>query len=225
MKGIALDADGTLALRGGRRCRLLVVVTGPTTCDALEQALARRGLEDVIASAPQDWQAERPADWPKEPLIPSCANECLVRASAIVGRSVRLARDEAIEEGAVFTVHAGWDYGPAPAPAARERTGAAAASQPAPSASTPATNNNNGQLVKAGLLVAFGFGLWSFMSYRRKEEADEERLALAAARAHRDELLARAEHYFKQGESEQEAQAHAERDMAAREIAMLEEAC
>jgi hypothetical protein len=203
----------------------MVVVTGPTTCDALEQVLARHGLEAAIASAPQDWQAERPADWPKEPLIPSCANECVVRVSAIVARSVRLARDQPIEDGAVFTVHAAWDYGPAPAPASREHTGAAATAPPTPAAAATATGNNNGQLIKASLLVAFGFGLWSFMSSRRKEEAEEERLALAAARAHRDELLARAEHYFKQGESEQEAQAHAERDMASRELAMLEEAC
>jgi hypothetical protein len=220
-RAIEPAADGTFVLRPGRRYRVLLLVNGPSSCDELEAALVRAGFDEAVCSAPVDWVAERPGDWPNEPLVATAANECLVRVSGVLHGNVpgvRFSRDQAIEAGATYTIVAAWDYGPAQvAPPPAERTGHAS-----PAHVAPVKNNDKGPRVLAIAAVAgLGLGLWSMWRSSRRYERDQERYASVTARAEREELAARVQHYLEHGHARPDAEDMAEREIAAREARKL----
>jgi hypothetical protein len=211
-------ADGLFVLRPGRHYRLLVIVNGPTTCDDLEAALVRGGFHAPVASAPQDWDAERPGDWPAESLFATAVNECLVRVSGVLRTSaagVRFDRDHAIETGATFTIAQAWDYGAAPEAAARETTGLA------PSPPSPKADDKSPKVLAIAAVAGLGIGLYSMWRSSRRYERDEARYTSLQAKAEREELARRVEHYLQHGHSSDEAERLAEREVAAREARKL----
>jgi hypothetical protein len=218
---LAPGVDGAFVLRPGRRYRLVLLVNGPSSCDELEGVLVRAGFEHPVCSAPGDWEAERPADWPSEPLVATAANECLVRTSGVLRGNVPgvpFARDQGIESGATYTIVAGWDYGEARAPQrADDRVG-----QAPPTSAALAKSNDTGPRVLAVAAVAgLGLGLWSMWRSSRRYERDEERYASITARAERDELAARVHYYLEHGHARPDAEDMAEREIAAREARKL----
>jgi hypothetical protein len=214
-------AGDTFVLRPGRRYRLLIVVNGASSCDALEEALVRAGFEHHVCVAPADWAHEKPDDWPSEPIVSTAANECLVRMSGVLRSNVAgvlFERDRPIEPGATYTIVAAWDYGEPRAPAgAPERAGQA------PPARRPATKSDDtGPRVLAVAAVAgLGLGIWSMWRSSRRYERDEARYASVTARAERDELAARVQHYLEHGHARRDAEDMAEREIAAREARKL----
>ena len=217
-RALAPAADGAFVLRPGRHYRLLVIVNGPTTCGELEGALVRTGFEAPVASAPQDWDAERPGDWPAESLFATAVNECLVRASGVLrtaAAGVRFDRDRAIEPGATFTIAQAWDYGPAPEIPAAPSTGLA------PAAAPPKSDDKGPKVLAVAAVAGLGIGLYSMWRSSRRYERDEARYTSLQAKAEREELARRVEHYLQHGHSSDEAEHLAEREIAAREARKL----
>jgi hypothetical protein len=219
---VAAAGDG-FVLRPGRVYRLLVVVNGSSSCDALEGALVRAGFVEPVCSAPADWVHDKPEDWPNEPLVATAVNECLVRMSGILRGNVagvRFDRDQPIEPGATYTIAAAWDIGEARAPAASvapERAG-----QAPPSSRAVVKSDETGQRLLAGaVVVGLGVGIWSMWRSSRRYERDEARYASVTARAERDELAARVQHYLEHGHARADAEDMAEREIAAREARKL----
>jgi hypothetical protein len=209
-------ADGSFVLRPGRHYRLLVIVNGPTTCDELEGALVRAGFETPVASAPQDWDAARPSDWPAESLVATAVNECLVRVSGVLRTSaagVRFDRDRPIDAGSTFTLAQGWDYGAAPEVTAGATTGLAPAA--------PKSDDKGPKVLAIAAVAGLGVGLYSMWRSSRRYERDEARYASVQAKAEREELARRVEHYLQHGHSSDEAEQLAEREVAAREARKL----
>src|SRR5260370_16533253 len=77
---LRLAPDGSLTLRPGDFYRLVLVVNGATTLDALERVFMRIGFDTIFSAAPADWRRLRPSDWPPERPQEIAANECVVRA-------------------------------------------------------------------------------------------------------------------------------------------------
>jgi hypothetical protein len=217
----ALAAAGeAFVLRPGRRYRLLILVNGPSSCDALESALVRAGFEDPVCSAPADWSQDKPEDWPSEPIVPSEANECLVRMSGVLRGNVagvRFGRDQPIEPGATFTIVAAWDYGEADPPAPRVASGQA----PAQGAPVAKRDDVGPRLLAVAAIASVGFGVYTLMRSSRKYERDQTRYAAVTARAERDELAARVQYYLEHGHARSDAEDMAEREIAAREARKL----
>jgi hypothetical protein len=217
-RALAPGADGSFVLRPGRHYRLLVIVNGPTTCDELEGALAREGFEGAVASAPQGWDGERPGDWPMESLFATAVNECLVRASGVLrggAPGVRFDRDRTIEPGATFTIAQAWDYGTAPEVRPDPTTGLAAAPP------SPKSDDKGPKVLAIAAVAGLGVGLYSMWRSSRRYERDEARYQSLQAKAEREELARRVEHYLQHGHSSEEAEHLAERDVAAREARKL----
>jgi hypothetical protein len=226
-RALQVQSDGSFVLRGDRCYRLLLVINGPTTCAAVEAALTRGGFENPMCSAPQDWEAgekpEKPRDWPKEPLLSTAANECLVRMSGALRTSgvpaVAFHRDSAIEPGATFTIAAAWDY--CDAPRVEQRAGAAA---PAPAVSAAAgtaaaksASPNGAKFFGAAAIGLAGWGIWRLLGQSRKNERDEERYVKLRAESDMTALRTRAQHLVDQGYSEPDAEERAAREIAAQE--------
>ena len=180
-RAIEPAAAGEYVLRAGRRYRLLLVVNGSTSCDALEEALSGVGFNGAVASSPDDWRQApadggAPPDWPKEPHVEPAANECLVRASGVLApdggiRQVSFVRDERIAGGeACYTIVGAWDYGPA---RRMERTGEAPSSSSSSSGSESSSGN---KLLVGGIMAGLGFGAWSLLKKGKQQQKDEERL-------------------------------------------------
>jgi hypothetical protein len=206
---LTATADLSHVLRPGRVYRLACVVNGQTTVDALADRLVGLGFgqEDLCISTASEWADEAPGDWPDEPPIDVCANEELVRASgSFVGPAVEVERDTPIEEGAVFTIAAAWDYGRA---AGRvERAGAAQGGEGDPP-------ERNGLLV-AGVALAAGLGLWKLTKKNREEDRDRKKLARMGAELERDQMIARTHALVSRGMSQAEAEETAHREAIAR---------
>jgi hypothetical protein len=216
---LAPTAEGAHVLRPGRYWRLLVVVNGQTDCDELEAALVEAGFDGPVCSTPQDWAEERPDDWPKEPLVSPAANECAVRASGALRSEgpVRFERDRRIGEGATYTIVAAWDYGPTGAGRAAE-LGRERAEHVGGVADDPVKRDR----VLAAVVVALaGLGFWQMTRSSKRVEKEESKFAHLSARADRDELTRRVEHYLSRGHSQDEAADFADREMAAREARRL----
>ena len=218
IRQIAPAADSVFVLRPERLYRMVLVVNGPTTCAKLEQVLAASGIEDPVCAAPQDWTEMRPEDWPREPPLPTAANECIVRCSGFLRAApavpaVGFRRDAPIEPGATYTIAAAWDCGEAP-PAQVQQTGAAPASS---SSTAPATEKKEigGKILGAALILGGGAALWAMMRSAKREERDEERLLTLAAEHERLELRTRVQRYIDHGYSPDVAGELAARDEAA----------
>src|SRR5580693_5984145 len=109
--------DGSLVLRPGRVYRVVLLINGETTVEALGERLVELGFSDrdLCISTPEEWAEDAPGDWPEEPAIDVCANESLVRASgSFDGDPRQFDRDTPVDDGAAMTVSAAWDYGRAP---------------------------------------------------------------------------------------------------------------
>lgn len=216
---IAAQADGSVVLRGGRYWRLLGIVNMASKkgvdCVDVEDALAQVGFDAPIVSAPQDWKDERPDDWPREDLHATNANECIVRASGALtpGEPLSIPRDWKITDGVTLSVVQAWDYGAAPE---LEQTGAKSPEKK--------EDETRSRVLIAMVLGLTGFGLFSLYKGNKKGEKDENRYASLAARADRDELAHRVQHYLQHGHTEAVAAELAEREVAALESRRLEEA-
>jgi hypothetical protein len=186
-------------LRRGRVYRLLITVNGATSAEAVGEVLEQLGFDDLHLATPDEWDEQRPDDWPDEPLAELAANECQVRASGCYRvPHARFERDTPVEAGATLTIAGAWDHGPAPATRGIERTGAAA----------PAKKDDAAKpmqpLVLVGLGLA-GFGMWKLLASNRKEERDRERLAKAAMAVERQQMAERVHTLVGRGHSLDEA--------------------
>jgi hypothetical protein len=214
---LAAAPDGSHVLRPGRLYRLVVVVNGATTIEALGDALIASGFDehDLCISAPEDWQYERPADWPDEGPAPEvAANECAVRASGSyrAGSAARYQRDRAIEPGATYTIARCWDYGAAAAP---ERVGAGATTTADKGAASGLFER---PLLLGGIALAGLFG-WRMIENNRKEERERARLLRAATQIEREEVAKRVHELLAGGHGREEAHRIAEGEREDRELA------
>ena len=219
-RAIEPSADGSYVLRAGRVYALLVVVNGPTTREELEVALQRDRFVDPVASSPDEWRSDPAPHWPKEPLVTTMANECLVRASAILagpsGEAYRFDRDRQVEPGATYTFVAVWDFGEAPkhAPSTGAAAPAATSSSSTSTADPPKAEPTgiSPGVVIAGI-TALGVGAWALTKRSRQEERDEKALLRLMEKERRQESVARAEHYLRSGATEREAEELASLDV------------
>jgi hypothetical protein len=189
------DADGSFVLRTGRIARLLLVINGETTCEAVEKALSARGFDRPGVSAPGDWSQEAPSDWPREPIVQAHVNECLVRASGLLrgaagAPAVRIERDAPVGDGATFTVAAAWDYGE---PRSVETSGAAA---PASKSASAAKASGGGKVIAGVLLGGIGLGVWHMARSSKRLEREEERYAKLRGREEIAELEQRVQGFI-----------------------------
>jgi hypothetical protein len=184
---IGRTSDGATVLRPGRHYRLLLVVEGATDTNALAASLAGAGLvgERVGISLPADWSKERPADWPDEDNIALTDAQSLIRVSGpcFARVPVRIEAPTTIEPGAHFRVLDAWDYGEAqgapPAPAI-VKAGAAPKEDEA---------TGRGKKLFFGAVAIAGVAIgWNWLSAKKREERDEERLLKLAERAEREDL-------------------------------------
>jgi hypothetical protein len=207
-KALLHAADRGVVLRPGRVYRGVVVVTGETTLEELEDALAAGGFERgaLLTASPADWRGIVPSDWPDEPQLDLAANECCVRVMGRIESATPVAfgRDERLPSGACFTLVQAWEY----ARGIGEATGAAPAPAPRPTESAGA--------MPIGLLLTAGalFGVGWFFNRRAEERAmrDQARLLAVVRREERSVIDARAEALEREGLSHADALAAAEEE-------------
>jgi hypothetical protein len=209
---VATDAMQRLVLYPGRLYRMLVVVTGRTFAEDLEDALVTAGFarEDLASTSPGDWESERPRDWPHEPTVDICANECLVRVTGRYAHTgpAAFSRDMAIADDATYTIVDAWQYGPS----LGERAGAAPAGAPSTGGPPAPASAHRGTVMLIGAAGLIGFGL--FQHWRAEKRVDDEtrKLRQLSERAERDELAARVAELMREGMRRDEAIAVATRE-------------
>jgi len=199
---LRLAPDGSLTLRPGDFYRLVLVVNGATTLDALERVFMRIGFDRIFSAAPADWRRLRPPDWPPERPLEIAANECVVRVQGhFAGQfPVTVQRDLPVAPGASFRVAQAWDH------MARVAAGAAPGDK----------RGSTAALVVAGSLV--GLGLWSLMRNKARMERASERLLSAETRAERSALSEDMGRLLSMGHSPRAARELAEGLHARREL-------
>src|SRR5260370_39629133 len=109
---LRLAPDGSLTLRPGDFYRLVLVVNGATTLDALEGVFMRIGFDRIFSAAPADWRRLRPPDWPPERAPEIAANECIVRVQGdFAGQfPATVVRDITVSPRASVPVAQAWDH-------------------------------------------------------------------------------------------------------------------
>ena len=215
---IAPTAEGFL-LRPGRLYRMLIIVTGKTTCEDVEDAMRAAGFAAVASSAPQDWEAEKIGDWPDEPSVPVMPGETLVRA---VGPFAGISGVPSLFEphrpiagtpNATYTLCAVWDHAQARSAAAGESTGASSSS----SSSSPATEKKEGpnKVLILGLLGTAAAGVWMLRRDSKKEDDIRESMARLEQKREQGELEERVAAFISRGATREQAEELADRAGAA----------
>jgi hypothetical protein len=216
---LAFGPDGGVVLRPDRVYRVLLVVTGETTAEDLEDALVAAGFErpGLCTSTPRAWPHDRPRDWPEEPRVDTADSECVVRASGRFGAEPRaFSRDMAIDGSeATYTVAAGWDYSPsltdrrAPGP---ELTGA----------DKPSGSDPRGVALVATAAALFGWGVWTNIRSERRIQRETQRMRAAVERDEREAIERRVKELVRDGHSQKDALALAQEERADTELPSLE---
>lgn len=217
MKPVSINRQGVQLLRPGRRYRMTIAVEGAMLDGQLEGVLERIGFCDLGLTWPDDWPAQRPADWPEEPRTTFPYPVGMVRASADLwppngGAGVRF--EPEIELGAgSFTLVRAWDCGPA--------WGRPEALEPVESfdeegdfykvgADAPASMPTGLKVAIGGAVVLAAWAVYSSTQEEKRIESDALKYAELAARAEHARTGARAAELERGGMTATDAHAVAE---------------
>jgi len=200
---LAPQPDGSLAFRGGRRYRLLVVVNGPCDAEDVEEFLSRNGFDAIASSTPPEWAEQRPEDWPSEGALRIAANECPLRISCVYHgeNELHVRPDVPIgHTGASLAIAQAWDYGDA----GDEQTGADA----------PAAADTRSPLpvVAAAVAGLVGLGIWQHISATRRMEKARAQMLSAENKAEQLSVGERMQALLDRGYSDVEASAIVDRE-------------
>jgi hypothetical protein len=204
---VLFGPDGGVVLRPERVYRLLVVVTGETTAEDLEDALVSAGLEraTLCTSTPRAWPVDRPRDWPEEPHVEIAVNECIVRASGRFADAPRaFSRDMPIAgSDATYSIAAAWDYAPSLAEMVAPRAEQTGAAKP-----QAADHRGVALLVTAAALL--GWGVWTNIRSERRIQHETQRMRAAIERDEREAIEHRVKDLMREGRGHDEALALAQ---------------
>lgn len=204
---VSFGPDAGVVLRPERMYRLLVVVTGETTAEDLEDALVVGGFEraTLCTSTPRAWPVDRPRDWPEEPPVDTAVNECIVRASGRFGDEPRaFARDMPIAGSeATYSIAAAWDYAPSLAEMSAPRPEQTGAAKPAPS-------DHRGVALLVTVAAFLGWGVWTNIRSERRVQRETQRMRAAIERDEREAIERRVKELTREGRSHDEAMALAQ---------------
>lgn len=221
-RALSTDAGGAFVLSPQRRYRAVLVITGETSLEDLEEELIRLGFDpgQLASSPPGAWAQNRPEDWPQESPVELCVNECLVRISGLFRGPTRIIRKDTpildetgTHSGASFSVAQCWDH----AVSIAHDTGAAA--------SSPATKHPGdyrGVAILAAAVGMLGVGIVSNIRSERRAAQENARLRSAMEREERNALEQRTHELMRQGRTRQEASAIAHEELTAANLVVFE---